>query len=55
MAGVSTLDSGRYVSLSGDWAEEMRLRSAAAAAQIASTLEQPTDLCPADRATAVTP
>ena len=32
------LDSGGYVSLSGDWAEEMRLRSASAA-QIASALE----------------
>jgi len=40
MAGVWTLDSGEYVSLSGDWAEEMRLQSAAAAAtQNASTLE----------------
>jgi len=40
MAGVWSLDFGGYVSLSGDWAEEMRLQSAAAAAaQIASTLE----------------
>jgi len=37
---TTCLDSGGYVSLSGDRAEEMRLRSAAAAAaQIASTLE----------------